>query len=383
MPSCEVISDLMVVYASGEASPETQRLVEEHLARCPDCRQAFGKEHPAEGALAALEPVEEPANGRHFIARTRRLLFAIGAGALSLFACVLAGFERVVMEEIAAIPLPRLPGPAILWLAVTATMLGLYATLSLWRRGRETGRKNDILSSLLMTVPLLVITLAVYNLVGTGTVPSVLMAVLFLLITLGITAVLLPRLPYMTLATVLVLLLVNGLLLGRAVAGIVAVGDFSWQTPAGLGHPLKVSLEETIDLSPLGLEWVESTKVTGVDNVWIGPRAEAVRAAYEGTDRQGFLTIVRFEDQQAADEFFSSWSDSVSGGVRLTHFEINLPGLSDQGRILRSYNALAGKAYNAWQTENWVTIVEVPGAFSQATPLSREIKDVVASGYQR
>jgi hypothetical protein len=225
--------------------------------------------------------------------------------------------------------------------------------------------------------------LAVYNLVGAGTVPSVLVAVLFLLITLGITAVLLPRLPYMTLAMVLVLLLANGLLLGRAVAGIVAVGDFSWQTPAGLGHPLEVSLEETIDLSALGLEWVESTKVTWVDNVWIGPQAEAVRSAYEGSDRQGFLTMVRFEDRQAADEFFSSWSDSVSGGVRLTHFEINLPGLPGQGRILRSYNALVGKAYSAWQTENWVTIVEVPGAFSQATPLSRAIKDVVASGNQR
>ena len=50
MLSCEVISDLMVVYASGEASKETRRLVEEHLARCTACREAFWKEALVEEA---------------------------------------------------------------------------------------------------------------------------------------------------------------------------------------------------------------------------------------------------------------------------------------------------------------------------------------------
>jgi predicted anti-sigma-YlaC factor YlaD len=384
--SCEVISDLMVAYASGEASGETQRLVEEHLARCPACREAFGEEPVVEEALADLEPVQKPANGRRFIARTRRLLFAIGAGVLFLFACVLAVFERVVMEDIAGIPLPHLPGHTLLWLTVAATMLGLYVALLLWRRRREPGAgRGNILLSLLATIPLLIMALAVYHLVGTGTMPSVLVAVLFLLVALVITFISLPRLSYMTLATVLVLLLVNGLLVGQAVAGVVAMADYSFETPAALGHPAEgVALKEAVrlDLESLGLEWVESTEMTRVGNVWVGPQATAMRAVYEGNGRQAFLTVVEFESSQEADHFFVAWKNAVSGGVRLTHFEINLPGLPGQGRIMRAYSAQTGRAYSAWQARNWVTIVEVPGVFSQATPLSQDIKELVTGGYR-
>jgi predicted anti-sigma-YlaC factor YlaD len=386
MLSCEVISDLMVVYASGEASAETRRLVEEHLAQCPACREAFGKESMVEEELAELQPGQEPTNGRRFIARTRRLFFAIGVGVLTLFACVLVAFERMVMEEIAGIPLSHLPGHTLLWLAVAAILAAVYVALLLWR-GRKEQRTTpvELLLSLVTGLPFLGLALATYHVIGVGSPLVALVAVLLLLGALCITFLLLPRLSYMILTAVIVLFLMNGLLVGRAVAGVVALGDLSWQTPAELGHPPKgVAVEKAVqvDLTSLGLEWTESAEVTWIDNVWIGLEAEAVQATYEGNGRQAFLTIVKFESSQEADQFFLAWKDTVSAGVGLTHFEINLPGLPGQGRIMRTYSAQAAQAYSAWQTEEWVTIVEVPDAFPRATPLSQDVKELVANSYR-
>jgi hypothetical protein len=384
--SCEVISDLMVVYASGEASMETRLLVEEHLARCPACQEAFGKESVVEDDLAELQPDQGPTNGRRFIARTRRLVFAIGVGVLTLFACVLVAFERMVMEEIAGIPLPRLPGHTLLWLAAAAILTAVYVALLLWR-GRKEQRTTpvELLLSLVAGLPFLGLTLAAYHVIGVGSPLVALVAVLLLLGALCITFLLLPRLSYMTLTTVVVLFLMNDLLVGWAVAGVVALGDLSWQTPAELGHPPKgVAVEKAVqvDLTSLGLEWTKSAEVTWMENVWIGPQAEAVRATYEGNGQQAFLTIVKFASPQDADQFFVAWKDTVSAGVGLTHFEINLPGLPGQGRIMRTYSAQTEQAYSAWQTEEWVTVVKVSDAFAQATPLSQDIKELVANSYR-
>jgi anti-sigma factor RsiW len=385
MLSCEVIADLMVVYASGEASAETRRLVEAHLERCPACREAFGKEAGIEQALADLEPPPQAEGGWRFIARTRRLVFAIGTGALAIFACVLVAFERAIAEDLAGISMPGLPGSALLWLPLAAASLVAYLLLLLWRsRWKAPPQRGHVLAALLTSVPFFVIALAAYHLANSGTTASLLAAALLLAGALAVTYLLLPRLPYVTVTTVLVLLLVNGLLLARAVWGVAALGDFTWQTPAGLGHPAAgTPLKDAAraDLSSLGLAWVESAAVRSSDGVWIGPQGEGMRAAYKGEDGRAYLTVLRFESQRAADAFFVAWRDAVSQGVRLAHLEINLPGLPGQGRIARSYSARAGQAYNAWQAENWVTIVEVPGSFSWASPLAREIKEVVAERY--
>ena len=37
--SCEIIQDLLPLYAEGLASVPSQSLVEEHLTGCPDCTQ--------------------------------------------------------------------------------------------------------------------------------------------------------------------------------------------------------------------------------------------------------------------------------------------------------------------------------------------------------
>ena len=35
---CSVIRDLLPLYADGETSPETSRIIKEHVAECEDCR---------------------------------------------------------------------------------------------------------------------------------------------------------------------------------------------------------------------------------------------------------------------------------------------------------------------------------------------------------
>jgi hypothetical protein len=189
----------------------------------------------------------------------------------------------------------------------------------------------------------------------------------------------------MTFTTVLVLLLVSGLLLLESAAGVVAWGDFSWQTPAELSQPpADAALEEAVqvDLTALGLSRRECTELEWVDNVWIGSQAKAVRAAYEGEGFQALITVIRFEDQQRADEFFTSWKRAVTGGVKIAQFEINLQGLPGQGRIWRFYEPQAGEAYSAWRTNRWVTIIKVPGPVHQAIPLAREVKELTSSSFR-
>ena len=42
--TCDVNSDLMLLYSSGKASPQTNALVENHMESCEACRQAFSRE---------------------------------------------------------------------------------------------------------------------------------------------------------------------------------------------------------------------------------------------------------------------------------------------------------------------------------------------------
>jgi hypothetical protein len=384
MLSCEVISDLMVAYASGEASAETRRLVEEHLAGCPICYQAFRGNTRVEEALANLEPVEQPANGSGFIARTRRLIFIIGVGSLLIFACLLVTFERVVMENAASIPLPRLPGPVSLWVIVAAVSLLFYvAILVLNQRKDARTQFTDIVSVFMAATLLIVVVVAVFHIMGTGTALSVALAILLLLAALAITFIQLTHLPYMVLTTALAIILTIGLTLSQIAVSVATLGDFSLQWPSTLGHPAgNVSPEEAIriDLGSLGLDWAESVEVNWIDKVWIGSDGEAVRALYQGDGGQAYLTLAKFNEYQQADAFFVAWNDATSN-VRVANFEVNLPGLPGQGRIVRFYAPGTGRTYSAWQNENWVTIVEVSGPFSQASQLAQAIKEVVAGKY--
>ena len=142
MLSCEVVSDLMVVYVSGEASPETRRLVEEHLSRCPTCEKALGDSRAVEQALAELDRGEEPANGQEFLTRTRRLVYAIGVGGLFILASVLAIFQWGMVDVMALNALAHVPGHGLPWLGATAVVLTLYVLLVRWRSRPMSPNRN-------------------------------------------------------------------------------------------------------------------------------------------------------------------------------------------------------------------------------------------------
>ncbi len=69
----------------------------------------------------------------------------------------------------------------------------------------------------------------------------------------------------------------------------------------------------------------------------------------------------------------------------LLHWQLELPGVwfGQEGQIARSYDENALTAFNAWQVDEWVTIIEVEGGVAQALPLSRQIKEWVAEHYQQ
>lgn len=116
MTDHKMIQDLFEVYLSGEASQETKKTVEEHLAECAACRKAFEQAQAAEEALRSLEEVEKPANGKDYVARLRRVLYGVGVGILMLLTIMLAILEYVAFEDFLGIQVPRfyigIPGEA-------------------------------------------------------------------------------------------------------------------------------------------------------------------------------------------------------------------------------------------------------------------------------
>jgi hypothetical protein len=136
-----------------------------------------------------------------------------------------------------------------------------------------------------------------------------------------------------------------------------------------------------LDMKSIGMQCLETNQVSWIDNVRISHRATAFEATYVGENGLADLTVIEFESQSDAAEFFSQWCDVVSEGLQISHLEINLPGWPGQGHIQRTYNPRIDKAYNAWQIENWVTIIEVPGPLSQAMTRSQEIKQLVSQSY--
>jgi hypothetical protein len=382
MISCEVISDLMAIYASGEASTETRRLVEEHLSRCSVCRQAFGKESKAERILKELETRERPANGRFFINRTRRLLFALGAGGLFMYASILALFERVVMSGIARLPLPVLPGSDMLWLIVGASGFVFYTARLFWIGSKQEGTTEPRFFPQLTIVMLLffILSLAAYHLLVAGSLWIALAGMTFLLVALISTFSLLSRLPYFTMGTVLVFILIICFLLSQAAVGAgKPLLDFALVPVEELGHPqegIPVEKIAPVDLKSLELELVSRKATEEVAGIMLKPGERAVQSIYQDDRQQVFLTIVRMGDKHEASQFYNAWKKKVSTKLRLLHVDI-------MGQLFRSYNVAASRAYNAWKIENWVVILEVAGPFTRAWPLVNAVREAVARSFDQ
>lgn len=238
MLTCVVVPDLMPAYSSGEASAETRRLVEEHLAQCAACRSAFGgaasdKGSRVEGALrrAGTPRDEKPVNGRTFVSRTRRLLFFVGVGVLLFFsvhaAVVMRVFTKVFARGVSG-PIGMAPGapfgpfPAVGLVLALALGAGLvYIVLVLSRtRGSHGSPGADFARATAGGFLLTVLTPATLYLWVAGPFLPGVIASLLLLGALGITVARLERLPYFTIVTIVSLcfalvVLLNFVLVGR------------------------------------------------------------------------------------------------------------------------------------------------------------------------
>ncbi|HLF89902.1 MAG TPA: zf-HC2 domain-containing protein [Anaerolineales bacterium] len=461
---CNVICDLMVVYASGEASEETIAFIEAHITECPECQEAYEAAQRGEALLAELEPAPRPIqfDGRKILIRVQRIFF--GAITFVLFLAVLgvALTERWIVQGLLRLPLPRLyafSGGGE-WIAIGAVLLLLFGALVYWRSRSTTDRSSlaltgaallfvigliaykfmldwnlpgvivagtllfalygfllywrtqqkserfwgEFLLSLEAAVPLLILTLATLTLVSSGNFAEAAFSTGLLILAIFFTMVQISRLPYMVVLTPLILLTGGIMLLANAVGGVASLFDLTPQWPAELGHPDE--LDTDFDLTGLGFAALESFTPTGVGSF---PLPEGVAAREEVYLRPGGGTasviVIQFTDRGSAHDFLSDWQRSFFhdfysirldfAGTRFNdpngygdhplHWRLELPGVwfGQEGQIVRSYDDSALAAYNAWQVDEWVTIVEVEGGVAQAIPLSRQIKELVSESYQR
>ena len=232
MLSCDVVTDLMAVYESGEASAETRRLIEEHLAGCAACRGAFDKGARVETALHRTKATrdEKPVNGQKFVSRTRRLFFFVGAGVLLFFAVhaaiVMRVFTGTFASGVAGSRLGSIPGSPhglfpvspglVLVVAGGAAVVYIILVLSRARdtRGSDGG---DVGKAIAGGVLLTVLALTTLYLWVAGPILPGFVASLLLLSALLVTVTRLARLPYFTIVTIVSLLVAIVVLLNLVV----------------------------------------------------------------------------------------------------------------------------------------------------------------------
>ncbi len=465
--SCDLVCDLLVVYASGEASEETVRFIETHLPDCPECQEAYEAARRGEDLLDALEPVEKPLNidGRKILLRFQRIFFGLLILLLLVTVLSIAVVERLVIGQILGIPLPQLyvlggPGGGMAWAAAGLGLLAVYAGFQFWRETRagdagstylallgasllfaaglvayrfmvqgglsgtliagiltfsayifllrwRSRRERapfsaEVLMSVEAAVPLFFLVLATLTLTSAVGVLNAVPAMILLVVALLFTLIQLGELPYISLVTIAALLVGGVMLLVNAAGGFFGLLDLTLQWPADLGHPRQALV---IDLASLGFETGESESIAELDGVQLAAGAAGTRTRYlRGGEQPAFITVIRFENDRQAADFMRTWERRVDRGFYAVHLELSdagfdspdgwaqhplnwdleLPGVwfGQQGQIVRAYNEAALAAYNAWQVDEWVTIVEVHGGVAQALKQSRQIRELVSAAYR-
>jgi hypothetical protein len=464
---CQVICDLMIVYASGEASPETVATIEAHLDDCPECREAFEAAQRGEDLLAELEPVVKPIHidGRKILIRLQRLVFGVLSVLLLLTVIALALGERWIVRDLLGLSLSQLyvlPG-GWEWPAAAAALAVLYGLLYRWRvrsddeadrpylalvgivlafglgmavysymvradvvgvltggslafalyvfmlrfRARQTSGRffGEILLSMETTVPLLFLILAALTITSSGVFPAAVLAIGLVVFALFFTLLQLDELPYMTLFTLAALFAGGLMLVGNAVGGFVRIFDLTPEWPVELGHPAGDLAEApAFNLQPYGYSPESGSPVALVTGEPLPAGSTGYVTRYERTGGGAVaIYVIQFADETDADAFFRNWGEQVEGGfyaVRLDlngtrfrepdgyadhplHWRLELPGVwfGQDGGLVRAYDEAAMTAYNAWQIDEWVTIIEVDGTATHALRISREVKEAVAEAY--
>jgi predicted anti-sigma-YlaC factor YlaD len=237
MLSCEVITDLMAAYESGEASAETRRLVDEHLAGCASCRAAFSKNARVDSALsrATAAREEKPVNGQQFVSRTRRLFFFVGVGVLLFFsvhaAIVMRVFANAFGRGTNGTPIGSTPGwpyglfPASpgVTLAVAAAAAIAYIALALSpSRGSRGSARGGVARAIAGGVLLTLLALTTLYIWVAGPVGPGLIAAFLLIAALVVTATRLAKLPYFTIVAIASLIVAIAVLLNLALVSRIA-----------------------------------------------------------------------------------------------------------------------------------------------------------------
>ena len=187
MIDCNVINDLILVYVSGEASPQTRQLVESHLATCPDCGKAIERARLAEAMLVKWDvPKEKSVNGRHFIGRLQQIFFVVSTGILMLFTFGWAAWHRFVLLEILSAEGIHLQLPIRFVLRMTGTQIWLTVAAILVVVGWQWWQRRHP-QALPAWYPMVksglyaLLGLFAYNLTGMGEMPGILIGGAFLL----------------------------------------------------------------------------------------------------------------------------------------------------------------------------------------------------------
>ena len=185
MIDCNVINDLIFVYVSGEASPQTQQLVESHLTICPDCAKAIEQARLAEVSLTDWEvPKEKPVNGRRFIGRLQKTYFVTSTSLLMLFTFGWAMWHHFVLFDIVNIEAEYIQIPIRIfswqmWLATSVMVLAV--SWYWWRQHTTTLKPKPGWVMPVQAILLSLFSLFFYEMAGVGELPGIAVGGTFLL----------------------------------------------------------------------------------------------------------------------------------------------------------------------------------------------------------
>ena len=93
--TCDVTSDLMILYATGKASEETRRSIESHLQTCTACAQAFGLELQSK-KRAQLPKTEYPPEIEDIFERLRYWVLPVWGFVLFVLTRLITFLDRIL-----------------------------------------------------------------------------------------------------------------------------------------------------------------------------------------------------------------------------------------------------------------------------------------------
>lgn len=270
-------------------------------------------------------------------------------------------------------------------------MLAIYLFLLDWRTKLPPGsNRAEFFYSLEAVIPLFAIGI---GLGAAQRLNTIIILSIILIVALSITLIHLPKLRYMSMATTLVMLATVGAVVVQTLSFISNTMDIFPVIPSALGHPpAGADLNEFVDYGSIwaGTSLQSVDPVDEVGGVKIEDALHARQGSYLVDQRVGRnamvtrITIIEFDGVSAAREFIDAWNPCQPHFSECAYvFDLDMEEtVLLEGRFLRIYDNDTALAQNAWQTLKWVTIIETEGAFIDAMPLNKEIREMIADRYR-